>query len=93
LIRFVFGPGFDVYQYLFKQNRPEIPFAHDYDPVGEAAIDQRRQFLEAKRNELYQVATFYCIVLEGSPMTRFRSSFAYGEAPRPSFPREHPVCT
>ena len=24
-----FGPGFNVYQYLFKSNRPEIPFA-DY---------------------------------------------------------------
>jgi hypothetical protein len=22
-----FGPGFHVYQYLFKSNRPEIPFA------------------------------------------------------------------
>jgi type IV secretion system protein TrbE len=31
-----FGPGFHVYQYLFKQNRPEIPFAHYDDPVVEA---------------------------------------------------------
>ena len=42
-----FGPGFHVYQYLFKPNRPEIPFAHYDDPVVEAAIDQRRQFFEA----------------------------------------------
>ena len=49
-----FGPGFHVYQYLFKQNRPEIPFAHYDDPVVEAAIDQRRQFFEAKRDRLYQ---------------------------------------
>ena len=61
-----FGPGFHVYQYLFKQNRPEIPFAHYDDPVVEAAIDQRRQFFEAKRDCLYQVEIIYCIVLEGA---------------------------
>jgi type IV secretion/conjugal transfer VirB4 family ATPase len=60
-----FGPGFHVYQYLFKQNRPEIPFAHYEDPVVEAAIDQRRQFFEAKRDRLYQIEIYYCIVLEG----------------------------
>jgi type IV secretion system protein VirB4 len=62
----VFGPGFHVYQYLIKQNRPEIPFVHYDDPVVEAAIDQRRQFFEAKRDRLYQIEIFYCIVLEGA---------------------------
>src|ERR1700689_3254407 len=33
-----FGPGFHVYQYLFKQNRPEIPFEHYDDPVVGAAL-------------------------------------------------------
>ena len=61
-----FGPGFHIYQYLFKQNRPEIPFASYDDAVVEAAIDQRRQFFEAKRDHLYQVEIFYCIVLEGA---------------------------
>ena len=61
-----FGPGFHVYQYLFKQNRPEIPFAKYDDPVVEAANDQRRQFFDAKRDHLYQVEIFYCIVLEGA---------------------------
>ena len=32
-----FGPGFHVYQYLFKSNRPDIPFAKYDDPVVEAA--------------------------------------------------------
>jgi type IV secretion system protein VirB4 len=36
-----FGPGFHVYQYLFKSNRPDIPFATYDDPIVEAAIDQR----------------------------------------------------
>ena len=61
-----FGPGFHVYQYLFKSNRPDIPFAHYDDPVVEAAIEQRRQFFEAKKDRLYQIEIFYAIVLEGS---------------------------
>src|ERR1700691_2017088 len=61
-----FGPGFHVYQYLFKQNRPEIPFAHYDDPVVETANNQRREFFEAKRDRLYQIEIFYCIVLEGA---------------------------
>src|SRR6202522_4136512 len=61
-----FGPGFHVYQYLFKSNRPDIPFATYDDPVVEAAIDQRRKFFEPKRDHLYQVEIFYCILLEGA---------------------------
>ena len=41
-----FGPGFHVYQYLFKSNRPDIPFATYGDPIVEAAIDQRRSSLK-----------------------------------------------
>jgi type IV secretion system protein TrbE len=32
-----FGPGFHVYQYLFKSNRPDIPFATYDDPIVAAA--------------------------------------------------------
>lgn len=60
-----FGFGFHVYQYLFKSSRPEIPFASYDDPVVEAAVDQRRQFFEARRDQLYQIEIFYAIVLEG----------------------------
>jgi type IV secretion system protein VirB4 len=59
-----FGPGFHVYQYLFKSNRPEIPFAKYDDPVVDAAIDQRRKLFEAKRDHLYEIEIFYCILLE-----------------------------
>jgi type IV secretion system protein TrbE len=61
-----FGPGFHVYQYLFESNRPDIPFARYDDPVVEAAIEQRRKFFEAKRDRLYQVEIFYCVLLEGA---------------------------
>jgi len=60
-----FGPDFHVYQYLFKSNRPDIPFAKYDDPVVDAAIDQRRKFFEAKRDHLYEIEIFYCILLEG----------------------------
>jgi len=60
-----FGPSFHVYQYLFKSNRPEIPFATYDDPVVQAAIDQRRKFFEEKRDCLYQIEIFYCVLLEG----------------------------
>jgi type IV secretion system protein VirB4 len=65
-----FGPGFHVYQYLFKSNRPDIPFATYDDPIVEAAIEQRRKFFEAKRDHLYQVEIFYCILLEGDRRTQ-----------------------
>jgi type IV secretion system protein TrbE len=61
-----FGSGFHIYQYLFKSNRPEIPFANYDDPVVEAAIDQRRLFFESKRDDLYQIEIFYVVLLEGA---------------------------
>jgi type IV secretion system protein VirB4 len=61
-----FGEGFHVYQYLFKTNRPEIPFASYDDALIDAAIDRRRQFFESKRDRLYQIELFYVIVLEGA---------------------------
>jgi len=61
-----FGEGFHVYQYLFKTNRPEIPFARYDDKLIDAAIDQRRQYFESKRDRLYEVELFYVIVLEGA---------------------------
>jgi type IV secretion system protein VirB4 len=61
-----FGEGFHVYQYLFKTNRPEIPFATYDDELIDAAIDQRRQFFESKRDRLYGIEIFYVIVLEGA---------------------------
>jgi type IV secretion system protein TrbE len=60
-----FSPGFHIYQYLFKSNGPDIPFAKYGDPIVDAAINQRQQFFEAKRDHLYQVEIFYAIVLEG----------------------------
>ncbi len=70
-----FGPGFHVYQYLFKTNRPDIPFARYGDPLIDAAIDQRREFFAEKSDRLYEIEIFYAIVLEGS-----RSEQGFGAA-------------
>ena len=61
-----FGPGFHVYQYLFKSNRPEIPFNDYDDPVVQTEIAHRREFFHAKRDSLYQVDIFYCILLQSA---------------------------
>ena len=65
-----FGQGFHVYQYLFKANRPEIPFANYDDPIVEAAVEQRRRFFESKRDNLYQIEIFYVVLLEGARSKR-----------------------
>ena len=61
-----FGVGFHIYQYLFKTNRPDIPF-HEYeDPVTQAAVDQRKEFFREKLDRLFDVEIFYAIVIEGT---------------------------
>ena len=44
-----FGPGFHVYQYLFKTNRPEIPFARYENPVVQESSDFREQLFHERR--------------------------------------------
>jgi type IV secretion system protein VirB4 len=61
-----FGPGFCVYQNLFKSNRPEIPFESYDDPVVQTEVNHRRDFFAAKRDHLYQVEVFYCVLFHGA---------------------------
>jgi type IV secretion/conjugal transfer VirB4 family ATPase len=61
-----FGPGFHVYQYLFKSDRPEIPFADYDDPVVQTEINHRREFFRAKRDELFQIDIYYCVLLRAA---------------------------
>ncbi|HZY61090.1 MAG TPA: DUF87 domain-containing protein [Edaphobacter sp.] len=61
-----FGPGFRVYQYLFKTNHPDIPFA-DYDhPIVQAGVDRRRQLFQGKADRLFEIEIYYCVLIEGS---------------------------
>src|SRR5246127_4387503 len=61
-----FGVGFHIYQYLFKTNRPDIPFNKYEDPVIQAAVDQRKEFFREKLDRLFDVEIFYAIVIEGT---------------------------
>ncbi len=61
-----FGEGFHIYQYLLKTNRPEIPFAHYGDEMIDTAINQRKEFFEAKRDRLYKIEIVYVVMLEGA---------------------------
>jgi type IV secretory pathway VirB4 component len=79
-----FGVGFHIYQYLFKTNRPDIPF-HEYeDPVIQAAVDQRKEFFREKLDRLFDVEIFYAIVIEG---TRSQTGIAAAISRLPHDPR------
>ena len=62
----LFGPGFHVYQYLFKTNRPLIPFAEYDDPIVQTSQDRRRQFFQDKADRLFEIEIYYCILIRGS---------------------------
>src|SRR5262249_26189016 len=62
----IFGPGFHVYQYLYKTNRPDIPFQAYENPVVQAAVEQRKEFFREKLDELFTVEIFFAIVIEGT---------------------------
>jgi len=62
----IFGPGFHVYQYLFKTNRPTVPFLDYADPIVQAAVDQRKQFFAQKLDELFTIEIFFTILIEGT---------------------------
>jgi type IV secretion system protein VirB4 len=61
-----FEAGFHVYQYLFKTNRPEIPFAKYDDPIVQTMQDRRQQHFEEKADRLFEIEIYYVILLEGS---------------------------
>jgi type IV secretion system protein VirB4 len=65
-----FGPGFHVYQYLFKSSRPEIPFASYDDPVVQTEVNHRREFFASKRDNLYQIEIYYSILLRSAKAKR-----------------------
>jgi type IV secretion system protein TrbE len=65
-----FGPGFHIYQYLFKSNRPEIPFANYDDPVVQTEVNHRREFFFSKRDSLYQIEIYYSILVRTAQARR-----------------------
>jgi type IV secretion system protein VirB4 len=75
-----FGPGFHVYQYLFKTNNPEIPFAEYENGIVQTGQDRRREHFRRKADRLFEIEIYYCILLEGA-----RSKTGVGAALRRLF--------
>ncbi|HTV55039.1 MAG TPA: hypothetical protein VMI06_08985, partial [Terriglobia bacterium] len=61
-----FGPGFHVYQYLFKTNNPEILFADYGNPIVQTGQDRRQQLFREKADRLFEIEIYYCVIVEGA---------------------------
>ena len=75
-----FGPGFHVYQYLFKTNNPEIPFADYEDLIVQTGQDRRREHFREKADRLFEIEIYYAILLEGA-RSKTGFSTAFGRLP------------
>jgi type IV secretion system protein VirB4 len=60
----IFGPEFHVYQYLIKQNHPDMPFEKYGIPLVDNMIEQRKEFFKQKAARLYEISTFWVFVYE-----------------------------
>lgn len=84
-----FGPGFHIYQYLFKTNRPDMPFAKYGDPLIDAAVEQPVAF---RLEELASLTRLFLRVRGQRPASPLRSGAfratlqAHGESSRHSSP-------
>jgi type IV secretion system protein TrbE len=61
-----FGPGFHVYQYLFKTNNPKIPFADYQSAIVQTGQDRRREHFRERADRLFEIEIYYCVLLEGA---------------------------
>jgi len=61
----IFDENIRVYQYLFKQNREEIPHQSYENPVVNAAVESRIRHLRGKADALYSLRIYYVILLDG----------------------------
>ena len=61
----LFDENCRVYQYLFKRNRESIPFKLYDNPVVNAAIQNRIDYLKSKADSLYSVEICFVVLFEG----------------------------
>lgn len=55
-----------LYQVLFKHNHPTISIGEYRNPLVRAAVEQRRKFLEAKADHLFDIEIFWIVTIDGS---------------------------
>src|SRR5882757_5389266 len=61
----VFDEKCRVYQYLFKRNRENVPFQTYQNPIVNAAIRNRIEYLKTKAESLYSFQICYIVLCEG----------------------------
>ena len=61
----LFDENCRVYQYLFKRNGERIPFKTYDNPVVNAAIHNRINYLDTKADSLYSIEICFVILLRG----------------------------
>jgi type IV secretion/conjugal transfer VirB4 family ATPase len=80
----VFDGKCRIYQYLFKTNRPDIPYRTYANPIVNAAIESRIAHLRGKADSLYSLQIYYVILFEGF---RYKNTLLTGIAGIASRPR------
>ena len=81
----IFDEKCRVYQYLFKRNRQNIPFKTYQNPIVNAAIQNRIEYLKSKTESLYSFQICYVVLYEGF---RYNASILRSLAKLPSRPGE-----
>jgi type IV secretion/conjugal transfer VirB4 family ATPase len=81
----VFDEKCRVYQYLFKRNRESILFKTYQNPIVNAAIENRIEYLKGKSDSLYSFQICYVVLYEGF---RYHASVLKTLADLPTRPTE-----
>lgn len=79
----LFGENYRLYQYLFKRNNPEIPYQLYGNPVVDAAILNRMDFLGSRSDKLFSLSIYYVVLLEDSHTARSIGSLLLELGKRP----------
>ena len=66
----IFDERCRVYQYLFKRSGETVAPQTDENPIVNAAIRNRADFLSSKAQDLYSLEIYYAVVMEGPQAQR-----------------------
>jgi type IV secretion system protein VirB4 len=61
----LFDEKFRVYQYIFRANNHSIPHRRYGNPVVDAAIQNRMEYLASKADRLFSLSIYYVVLFEG----------------------------
>jgi type IV secretion system protein TrbE len=66
----LFDENYRVYQYLFKRSNPGISYKLYGNPIVDAAIRNRIDYLARKSHKLFSLGIYYVVLFEGSRAAR-----------------------